>query len=487
MSSTRLKRRRSKAESCDHSDESQPSKRHKSGIKLHSAEFYDSLSKVWLTRRALKELDRRTSQANSPQQPVLVPQHIYREDTWQQIKQFVRHGGPELRDLLEYPAPPNITEANVIGAISYSSSVSSSRQIVSTATTSRSTKTRRSSVYNNFEQNLIEYYIYLEGYDYPNDRQTPEPKNLEEIYQRLTQPRPSLSPSCFTISDFQTFKRANNRVISKESKTIVDAKPDFHYGARLELQSYKQEPVYDNKAYTLTSTYHNGQLLFYAHHPTAGPENSAEYHMTQIDGWTITGNPHTFRQGVTAFRNTRDWTREQRDAFILTANERARSIHAQPSQLESPDYNERLEPTEVQDANHPAQAGGSQDGFQCYMSQQVVQGGHNNELSHFTCNFGDSHTMEVQLVEESAKEGAEGNSEKTVAHAIEESETSVDELALDRYKTPTTPHKRRLRGGLRDKFDCVYPADEVHFRAMFTAQGLTLQIGVLRFGVLQLR
>lgn len=80
--------------------ELQPSKRLKSSIKLHSAEFYDSLFKVWLTRRALKELNRRTSQVNSLQQPPprVDPEETSPEETSKQ-RRFARHGGPELCDL----------------------------------------------------------------------------------------------------------------------------------------------------------------------------------------------------------------------------------------------------------------------------------------------------------------------------------------------------------------------------------------------------
>jgi hypothetical protein len=67
---------------------SDPSKR----LKSSRAEFYDSLSKVWLTRRALKELDRQTRQANSPQRPAPPSQRVYPEETSKQ-KRFARHGG----------------------------------------------------------------------------------------------------------------------------------------------------------------------------------------------------------------------------------------------------------------------------------------------------------------------------------------------------------------------------------------------------------
>lgn len=106
MSSTReqipprRKRQRTEAGlSLDESSEPRPSKRRESSIKLHSAEFYDSLSKVWLTRRALKELDRRTNQVSRPQRPVSAPPHVYRVDNSKQVQRFARRGGPELRDL----------------------------------------------------------------------------------------------------------------------------------------------------------------------------------------------------------------------------------------------------------------------------------------------------------------------------------------------------------------------------------------------------
>jgi hypothetical protein len=37
----------------------------------------------------------------------------------------------------------------------------------------------------------------------------------------------------------------------------------------------------------------------------------------------MTGNPETFRQGATVYRNARDWAKEQRDKAIQQANDRA--------------------------------------------------------------------------------------------------------------------------------------------------------------------
>src|SRR5207244_1437638 len=70
---------------------------------------------------------------------------------------------------------------------------------------------------------------------------------------------------------------------------------DGALGARAmhKLQSYgEDEPVYDNNAYTLTSTYHAGNLNMYATHITpSGPGGSPEYHMSQLGGWNNIGDP----------------------------------------------------------------------------------------------------------------------------------------------------------------------------------------------------
>ncbi|MCJ1433543.1 hypothetical protein MMC27_002906 [Xylographa pallens] len=91
------------------------------------------------------------------------------------------------------------------------------------------------------------------------------------------------------------------------------------------LRSFgNDEPVYDENAYSVTSTYHGGQLKMFTSHMTqpTSPSDRAEYIMTQVNGWSMTGNPETFRQGATAFRNARDWTKEQRDQAIEKANMR---------------------------------------------------------------------------------------------------------------------------------------------------------------------
>lgn len=83
---------------------------------------------------------------------------------------------------------------------------------------------------------------------------------------------------------------------------------DGAYGTRAihALQNYKEtDPIYDGNAYTYSSTYYagTGTLQLYAHHVTAPAtvNERPQYHMTQIDGWQMTGNINSFRRGATVF------------------------------------------------------------------------------------------------------------------------------------------------------------------------------------------
>ncbi|KAH7302877.1 hypothetical protein B0I35DRAFT_365899, partial [Stachybotrys elegans] len=100
------------------------------------------------------------------------------------------------------------------------------------------------------------------------------------------------------------------------------------------LQSYKTEQIHDNKAYTLTWTYHGGTLKAYASQliPPSTPEMPPGYAMTQLKGWSMTSDADAFRQGATAYRNGRDWAKMQRDQAIAQAN----NIAPMPTAVESP-------------------------------------------------------------------------------------------------------------------------------------------------------
>ncbi|KAL2754161.1 hypothetical protein ACRALDRAFT_2081957, partial [Sodiomyces alcalophilus JCM 7366] len=90
------------------------------------------------------------------------------------------------------------------------------------------------------------------------------------------------------------------------------------------LQSFgTKEPRYDNTAHALAWVYHGGSLKAYASHPIPPSTPGAQpgYVMTQIKGWSLTSDPEAFRQGASAYRNGRDWAKQQRGQAIAQANE----------------------------------------------------------------------------------------------------------------------------------------------------------------------
>ncbi|KAK3311176.1 uncharacterized protein B0T15DRAFT_520711 [Chaetomium strumarium] len=90
-------RNRKRAHADDLSQEHRSNKKIKSRGRLHGPsnfppEFWDDLSKVPLTRRALRELDRRNSAWPAPR-PVIPA--VYTKN----LARFARHGGPDFRHL----------------------------------------------------------------------------------------------------------------------------------------------------------------------------------------------------------------------------------------------------------------------------------------------------------------------------------------------------------------------------------------------------
>ncbi|MCJ1468033.1 hypothetical protein MMC07_006659 [Pseudocyphellaria aurata] len=115
------------------------------------------------------------------------------------------------------------------------------------------------------------------------------------------------------------------------------------------LRSFEAGDVetFDDKAYTITSTIHNGILQLFAVHATLSihPEKP-EYHMTSIGGWHLLASINGFLDGVSAFRNARAWARAQRDELITAANRRMLGNHAQvPGGISTPESNNHLSQT----------------------------------------------------------------------------------------------------------------------------------------------
>ena len=68
-----------------------PAKKHKSSN--HPPDFWDNLSKAWLMRRALGELDRRNSTSLLPEPTTAA------NNSCDNLARFPRHGGPDVRGL----------------------------------------------------------------------------------------------------------------------------------------------------------------------------------------------------------------------------------------------------------------------------------------------------------------------------------------------------------------------------------------------------
>jgi hypothetical protein len=111
------------------------------------------------------------------------------------------------------------------------------------------------------------------------------------------------------------------------------------------LQNYGNEELeYDNQPYTFSVTYHEGNLMLYAHHVTK-PYCEGElpaYHMNQIHAIHMTASRESFIEGITAFRNARDEAQKHRDRFIAAAN-RKRSIQQEQENIQQEQENIQLQ------------------------------------------------------------------------------------------------------------------------------------------------
>lgn len=89
------------------------------------------------------------------------------------------------------------------------------------------------------------------------------------------------------------------------------------------LQEYVARSVrqFDRNAYTISTTYSWGSLKCYTTHlsPSSRRDGSIDYHMYQVGGWDLTGSAQQCREGMSAFRNCREWAQEQRDKWVALA------------------------------------------------------------------------------------------------------------------------------------------------------------------------
>ncbi|KAI9752870.1 MAG: hypothetical protein M4579_005437 [Chaenotheca gracillima] len=338
--------------------------------------FWDNLSQQWLTRRTLREFDRRT---DWPPPPVPPPRTGKEDLDRVQLKRFARHGGPSLDR----------------SYLTMASSRKGSKNRASTAADSEPKKAKSSGYDRVFEQTLMDHGVYMA-------EETQIPSNWDEIKSRVTQSRRSLSPARFSQTEFAAFKRAFRDAKSEltvvesvipiitasqniyhsngdafvnletfASGSVVQARPDYYDGARpqdlnmsvreelwrfimpasditkpclpnlfIEIGNSSDEPVvserqalhngavgaraihelrsyigqgelFDNNAYTITSTYGAGTLVIYASFtiPPTGPNRRYDICMILIAGYYIVSDIDTFRQGASALRNARQWAK----------------------------------------------------------------------------------------------------------------------------------------------------------------------------------
>ncbi|MCJ1403781.1 hypothetical protein MMC11_007004 [Xylographa trunciseda] len=96
------------------------------------------------------------------------------------------------------------------------------------------------------------------------------------------------------------------------------------------------EPLFDNKAYTLSAIYHGGQIKMYSHYATQpdGPGTRSKTYMHQLRSFAITDTKTTHVQGLAALRNAATWAEEMRDTVIAHANKRAGQTTANTEEAE---------------------------------------------------------------------------------------------------------------------------------------------------------
>ncbi|KAG8418638.1 hypothetical protein J3459_012159 [Metarhizium acridum] len=177
-------------------------------------EFYDDLPKIWLTSRALRELDRRNEQLPSPKPRArFVTSRAAKVAALARcgfpdlaLAVFATAGGPDLSDLRGYAEPIKITMASTSPSATRKPVSAGNARTRSTNATTLSLKRRSSAYDTNFGQHCIEHNIYPPVYKFPDGSRTPKPANFGDIRQALKVPRGSLSSSIVPETAFKDFE-----------------------------------------------------------------------------------------------------------------------------------------------------------------------------------------------------------------------------------------------------------------------------------------
>ncbi|KAI0120608.1 hypothetical protein BJ170DRAFT_704721 [Xylariales sp. AK1849] len=301
-------------------------------------EFYDNLSKVWLTRRALQEHDRRNENI-LPSKPVagLVRSRGTKLAAFARLGVpdrvvFVSSGGPDLSDFQGYPEPTNITRTMASTSSSVTSkpvSVGSRRTYLTKAITVSFKNKNATRSEGTVMRNVVP--LIAGDADIPNEGHLPF-TNLASITKNITVNLvPDFFDGAYPEAMDKRVREDLDNIIIPTKKGGVSIAPHFFLeakgpGGTIEVANYLlDEPVYDGNAYTFTSILLNGYLKLYVHHLTT-PTKSGQrpgYHTTPLKAYTLSDD-EVYPDGRGAFRNLRMRAKEDRDWFIEIANARAR-------------------------------------------------------------------------------------------------------------------------------------------------------------------
>ncbi|KAI1496544.1 hypothetical protein F5X99DRAFT_424448 [Biscogniauxia marginata] len=149
-------------------------------------EFYDSLDIIFLTKRALREFDRRNSSNPAERKK------SYSEPL-PSLARFSRQGGPDITHLRGWPEPEDNPD------ISDYEPQSSMAEV-------KNSGAKRVSAYDaNFVRIMADHGIYMPDQPF-EEHEISTPENIDDIYQVITKRRQSLDLEVFTEEDFQSIK-----------------------------------------------------------------------------------------------------------------------------------------------------------------------------------------------------------------------------------------------------------------------------------------
>lgn len=162
----------------------------------------------------------------------------------------------------------------------------------------------------------------------PNKCHDSNPADVELEMQRDL--RDLIFPS--TAEDMPVAPNFFLEVESRFGMMSVADRQALHKGAlgergQITLRAWRQDgPGLDKMAHTITSTYHDGVINMYSVHAEESKiqNNRVDYYLIRINGKYKADGAESFRRGVSAHRNLRDFAEEQRNQSITMAKSMVR-------------------------------------------------------------------------------------------------------------------------------------------------------------------